>query len=239
MVRNAVDEDPHKSVRRISSETGISRSGVHRILRESLNVYPFKVQIKQRIRVNDRVARLDFANWMTDKLEGSPQLLSKIWFSDEAHFYLSGHVNNQNYRFWGCKNTHMIVEKPLHVVKCTVWCAVASSGIIGPYFFEENDEAVTVNGARYRKMLSRYFVPNLKRKFGNIRHQWFQQDGATAHTAKPTLNLIRSNFGQRIISLKTDHSWPPYSPDLNPLDYYLWGYLKDNVYFNSPSDIED
>jgi transposase len=33
--------------------------------------------------------------------------------------------------------------------------------------------------------------------------------------------------------------WPPYSPDLNPLDYFLWGYLKDRVYANSPHTLEE
>jgi len=26
------------------------------------------------------------------------------------------------------------------------------------------------------------------------------------------------------------HEWPPRSPDLNPLDFYFWGYIKQKVY---------
>ena len=34
--------------------------------------------------------------------------------------------------------------------------------------------------------------------------------------------------------------WPPYSPDLNPCDFYLWGYLKSRVYSNpTPDTIND
>ena len=28
--------------------------------------------------------------------------------------------------------------------------------------------------------------------------------------------------------------WPPRSPDLNPLDFFLWGYLKSKVYSPLP-----
>ena len=35
------------------------------------------------------------------------------------------------------------------------------------------------------------------------------------------------------------HNWPPRSPDLTPLDYYLWSHLKSKVYKKSPSTIQD
>jgi len=33
--------------------------------------------------------------------------------------------------------------------------------------------------------------------------------------------------------------WAPHSPDLNPPDFYLWGFLKDNVYQGNPQTIEE
>ncbi|GFU61085.1 uncharacterized protein TNCV_4437131 [Trichonephila clavipes] len=54
------------------------------------------------------------------------------------------------------------VETPLHPEKLTVWCALWAGGIIGPYFFK-NDEGqnVTVNGDRYRDMITNFFIPEL------------------------------------------------------------------------------
>ena len=37
---------------------------------------------------------------------------------------------------------------------------------------------------------------------------------------------------------RTDNPWPPYSSDLTPLDYFLWGYLKERVYEDNPGIIE-
>ena len=37
-------------------------------------------------------------------------------------------------------------------------------------------------------------------------------------------------FENRIISRNSDVNWPPRSCDLTPLDYFLWGALKDKYY---------
>ena len=70
---------------------------------------------------------------------------------------------------------------------------------------------------------------------GNI---WFQQDGATCHTAKATLDVLRPVFEDRIISRRADVLWPPQSCDLTPLDYYLWGAVKDKCYADKPETID-
>ncbi|GFV81958.1 transposable element Tc3 transposase [Trichonephila clavipes] len=85
-------------------------------------------------------------------------------FSDEAHFWLNGYVNKQNCRIWSEANPQVYVETALHLEKLTVWCALWAGGIIGPYFFK-NDEGhnVTVNGDRYRAMITNFFIPELNK----------------------------------------------------------------------------
>ncbi|GFO20935.1 transposable element tc3 transposase [Plakobranchus ocellatus] len=72
-----------------------------------------------------------------------------------------------------------------------------------------------------------------------LAEQWFQQDGATPHTSNKSLTWLRQRFPDRLISRRCDPEWAPHSPDLNPPDFYLWGYLKDNVYINNPQIIPD
>ncbi|GFT34857.1 uncharacterized protein TNCV_3878721 [Trichonephila clavipes] len=81
--------------------------------------------------------------------------------SDEAHFWLNGYVNKQNCRIWREANPQMYVKTALHPEKLTVWCALWAGGIIGPYFFK-NDEVhnVTVNGDRYRAMITNFSFLN-------------------------------------------------------------------------------
>ena len=70
---------------------------------------------------------------------------------------------------------------------------------------------------------------------GNI---CFQQDDATCHTAEATLNVLRPVFEDRIISRRADGVWTPRSCDLTPLDYYLWGAIKDKCYADKPETID-
>ena len=47
-------------------------------------------------------------------------------------------------------------------------------------------------------------------------------------------------FGEeRIISKRCKFSWPSRSPDLAPVDFWLWGYLKSPVYRSRPSNLSE
>ncbi|GFX76842.1 DUF4817 domain-containing protein [Trichonephila clavipes] len=161
----------------------------------------------------------------------------RILFSDEAHFWLNGYVNKQNCRIWSEANPQVYVETPLHPEKLIVWCALSAGGIIGPYFFK-NDEGhnVTVNGNRYRAMITNFFIPELNNH--DVQELWFQQDGATCHTARATIDLLKDTFGDRLISHFGPVNWPPRSCDLTPLDYFLWGYVKSLVYADKPETLD-
>ncbi|GFV87544.1 uncharacterized protein TNCV_3281821 [Trichonephila clavipes] len=74
-------------------------------------------------------------------------VLPSVLDNDEAHFWLNGYVNKQNCRIWSEANPQVNVETPLHPEKLTAWCALWAGGIIGPYFFKNNEgHNVTVNG---------------------------------------------------------------------------------------------
>ena len=65
------------------------------------------------------------------------------------------------------------------------------------HFFEDDDgNAVTVTGERYRTMIETFLRPAIQSR----PHTWFQQDGATVHTARETVQLLRQCFGERMIS---------------------------------------
>ncbi|GFY19377.1 uncharacterized protein TNCV_4127641 [Trichonephila clavipes] len=67
---------------------------------------------------------------------------------------------------------------------------------------------------------------------------WFQQDGATCHTARATIDLLKDTFGDRLISRFGPVNWPPRSCDLTPLDYFLWCYVKSLVYADKPQTLD-
>jgi len=86
---------------------------------------------------------------------------------------------------------------------------MSASGIIGPYIFEtEAGNAVTVNTDRYVEMLQNFFTPQLSR-FPEIENTLFQQDGATSHTARMSMNAVNALFPNRVVSRNWDIPWHP------------------------------
>ena len=170
--------------------------------------------------------------WFCDKIDAVPDFLDNVWFSNEAHFLLSGHVNFKNNIFWGSTPPEHCLQRPLHSAKCTAWVDISKHGIIGPFRFEDDKElSVTINTERYVQV----FWTALGRWRGGVRVlQWFQQDGATPHSSNESLAWLQQRFPDRLISRRCDPQWSPHSPDLNPPDFYMWGYLKDKVYGNNP-----
>ncbi|GFX57554.1 uncharacterized protein TNCV_1272011 [Trichonephila clavipes] len=67
---------------------------------------------------------------------------------------------------------------------------------------------------------------------------WFQQDGATCHTARATIDLLKDTFGGHLISRFGPVNWPPRSCDFTPLDYFMWGYVKSLVYADKPQTLD-
>ncbi|GFU93580.1 uncharacterized protein TNCV_3401521 [Trichonephila clavipes] len=113
------------------------------------------------IHQNDHQARRRFVEWGQNEIAVVPDFHKRILFSDEVHFWLNGYVNKQNCRIWSEANPQVYVETPLHPEKLTVWCALWAGGIIGPYFFK-NDEGhnVIANGDRYRAMITNFSFLN-------------------------------------------------------------------------------
>ncbi|GFW02585.1 uncharacterized protein TNCV_2456001 [Trichonephila clavipes] len=68
-------------------------------------------------------------------------------------------------------------------------------------------------------MITNFFIPELNNH--DVQEMWFQQDGATFHTARATIDLLKDTFGDRLISRFGPVNWPPRSCDLTPLDSFL------------------
>ncbi|GFV59589.1 uncharacterized protein TNCV_4259821 [Trichonephila clavipes] len=121
--------------------------------------------------------------------------------------------------------------------KLPVWGVLWAGGVTGPYFFKiDEGHNVTVNGDRYRAMITNFFIPEFNNH--DVQELWFQQDGATCHTARATIDLLKDTFGDRLISRFGPVNWPQRSCDLTPLDYFLWGYVKSLVYADKPQTLD-
>ena len=65
------------------------------------------------------------------------------------------------------------------------------------------------------------------------------QDGATNHTTNVNINFLVENFRGRILARRSERFWLAYSPDLNVLDFCIWGFIQDQIYPIKPETIEE
>ncbi|GFS75525.1 PPDK_N domain-containing protein, partial [Nephila pilipes] len=206
---------------------------------KELELSPYKIQVTQPLKEDHTQRRSEFAQLMLEKLQTGEIDVKKIWFSDEAYFTLDGHLNKQNYRYWGRERLEITVVRSLHPKKFLVWCATSSHGVFGPIFIDG-----TLSAANYRKFLDEEFIPFLH-GHDLVQGHWFMQDGARPHRTADVFEVLNEHFSDRIIGLDyPSHfqggiEWPPYSPDLNPCDYYLSGYLKSKVLQTSPTNLPE
>ena len=82
----------------------------------------------------------------------------------------------------------------------------------------------------------RIFGPYRKYYTTDYRKYYFQQDGTTTHKANMVQEWLGDHLSTKFIDKK---KWPPRSPDLNPCDFYLWGYLKSVVYNPLPKTLDE
>ena len=130
-----------------------------------------------------------------ENIPANPVLIT----SNEDHFHLSGFVNKQNFCYWLESNPRELHERLLHRERVTVWCAVANFGVWNPYFLEVETKAVSVTSACYEQMLQNFLEPKLK-DLGANATVWFQEDGATVHTAKKSIDVLLGLFSAHLIS---------------------------------------
>ena len=96
----------------------------------------------------------------------------------------------------------------------------------------------SVDGDVYLDVLKTIVWPAV-RGMATRRSYWFQQDGASPHVTAEVMEFLRSKFGDRIISRKSQHHWPPYIPDLSPLDFSFWSQAMSHVIRVKPKTITD
>ncbi|VDL65467.1 unnamed protein product [Nippostrongylus brasiliensis] len=95
-----------------------------------------------------------------------------------------------------------------------VWTAITSDGKSDLVFVEEG---VKIDSSLYLEDILTKSLLSWTRNHFTGQSFVFQQDGAPAHKSKAEQGWLQRELAEFISSSE----WPPYSPDLNPLDYAI------------------
>lgn len=252
------------STRKIANIAGTSQTLVIDVLK-SMKKFFYRAPRGQNLKERDCKRRLDFAYERHEEIESKRFDWRNCAFSDEAMG--SPNANRRNFGFWRFKGqfddwedkmvTGKCYEQKVHTFVLLHW----KIGALGPYFVEDIPQlgpfdqdgnpikvVYSLTADRYLWLLEHQVIPDLRGKLGeeDFAKCWWQQDGAPSHTAERVMVYLRKIFGERIMSnarleeSRLYHSdWPPYSPDLNPLDYFFWSHLRELLHIRDPRTKKD
>jgi len=209
-----------KSTREIAQEVGISQFSVRQIAKKDLKLRCFKRTVAQVLSAATKQKRLERCRALLKRI--TVPRSKRVFFTDEKAFYLDPPVSTQNNRVWASsRKTDVAAERLLiqrskfsqHVM---VSAGVCYGGKGKLHFVPDGSK---INAEYYSANLLPFLLEDCQ---NCLQHDFiFQQDGAPAHTARHTQEWLASNSPDFV----TKDEWPPNSPDLNPLDYCVWGMM--------------
>lgn len=221
-ILQSVERSPSTSTRRIAARIGVPQTRVWRTLRVN-GLHPYHLQRIQHLREGDEGRRLEFCRWLI----ANRRVIPLILFTDEATFTRDGINNTRNSHQWSDENPHAFVETHFQErFSVNVWCGMIDNHLLGPVILPHR-----LTGPRYLQFLENELPPLLEDvPLATRMRIFFQHDGAPAHFSRLVTQYLNVTFPERWIGRNGPVSWPPRSPDLTPLDFCLWGWLKDEVY---------
>lgn len=226
-VLQIVEENPHVSTREVKVAVGdIDHVSVWRILK-SQQLYPYHVQRVQALVPADYPNRNTFCIRVREICVRDPLFISRVLFTDEAGFNRHGIHNYHNNHVWADENPHTILQfRHQQNFSLNVWAGIYGDELFGPVFLPPR-----LNGNNYLHFLQNELFDYLEDlPVAERQSMWFMHDGAPPHFNVHVRDYLTAQFGNQWIGRGGPVAWPARSPDLNPIDFHLWGHLKSLVY---------
>jgi inhibitor of nuclear factor kappa-B kinase subunit alpha len=211
-----------RSMRRMALDLGVSEGTIRNVVKKQLHMKPYKLKKGHILTDSAKQTRLVRCRALKARFAGGRH--RNIIFSDEKLFTIEQHFNPHNDRILAKTGADIpaklkIVPRQGHPPSVMVWAAVSSTGRTPLTFVEQG---VKINATVYQEyILDGVLKPWVTSHYG-ITPFTFQQDSAPAHRAASTIAWLSANLADVILPTE----WPPYSPDLNVMDYSIWGILE-------------
>lgn len=227
-------EDPGRSTRGAARVLGLSHTRVWKTLKRD-GQHPYHLRRTQELVAVDHEPRVAFSEWYLGQINRQQNFPAFVLWSDEANFTRGGLSNIHNDHVWSRHNPHAsTVSRFQHRWSVNVWAGIVGETLLGPVFLPNR-----LNSENYldflRGQLEEYLDELPVVVYVNL---VFQHDGAPAHYGREVREYLNNKY--RVwIGRGGSVAWPPRSPDLTPLDFFLWGYIKGRVYSSACDTAEE
>jgi inhibitor of nuclear factor kappa-B kinase subunit alpha len=204
----------------------MSRRTISRIVHDDLHLSGYKVRPYEALSQKQMEARVKKAKKL--KLLVGKRNLGKVIFTDEKIFTLDESGKHPQVKIHirrGSRKTNMAQHGRFihpHSPGIMVWGGVSKKGR-SPLIFVE--PGVKINARYYQDSILTPFHAWCNFTFGGTDDIKLQQDWAPAHRAKSTKEWLRT----RNVHFWDEDVYPAASPDLNPMDFAIWGWMLDRL----------
>lgn len=221
----SVAVQPSISCRKVYDEVGVRKSRTQLILKK-YKFKPYKFHLVQHLHPGDAERRVIFCNWYLQILQENANFERRVIWSDEAYFTSSGILNRNNSRYWSQENQHVIFTRERQGrFGFSVSCFILGAKI--KYVIYEG----TLTGIRHLDIMRDALMELLEDvPLADLNNIYYQQDGAPSHNSRIVREYLETTFPDKWIGTNGPVRWPPRSPDLSVLDFFLWGYIENQIY---------
>lgn len=236
-VRELLENDRRLTIDEIASEVGISHGSVHSIVTEHLGFRKICARwVPRLLTLDQKQTRRDICQRLLNRLEREGNgFLNRIITCDETWVHHYTPESKMASMEWRRKDETRPVKAKTRLSAGKVLATIFfdCKGVLLIDFLHERR---TVNAAYYCQLLEQAKAAfRNKRRKQPIRDVILLHDNARPHTAALTQEKLRQIHWETL-----EH--PPYSPDLSPCDFHLFGPLKEALggnRFESDEEVQE
>ena len=234
IIRKRITRNDGVSMNRMASDLGIGRTTIQRIVKNDMGLKSYHLRRGQYLSDQSKINRLQKSKKLLEVLK--VRRISDVIWTDEKIFTIEPLPNRQNQRQLLSQDDskspkRRLAHNRLFPKSVMVWAGLTSKGKAPLVFIDRNAK---INSEVYQKqVLMDTLLPWITQHFAG-KPFILQQDWAPSHGSKSTKRVLDRHFA----GYWSKDLWPASSPDLNPLDFSIWGFLESKVSTNTHQSVE-
>uniref|UniRef100_A0A8R1EWW0 HTH luxR-type domain-containing protein n=1 Tax=Caenorhabditis japonica TaxID=281687 RepID=A0A8R1EWW0_CAEJA len=209
IIKKRIIRNDGLSLNRMASQLGIARSTVQSIVKNDLKLKSYKLRRGQYLSDKSKAMRLEKCRKLLQHFQ--VRRVSDVIWTDEKIFTIEPLPNRQNQRQLLSKDDSMspkrrLAHNRLFPKKCHGW-----AGNHGNRVYQKIVLMIICYPGSLSTLAGGPFI--------------LQQDWAPSHGSRSTLAVLEAHFP----GFLDKNLWPASSPDLNPMDFSVWGMLEGKI----------